>query len=100
MANFSALYAAGNGVDKSYLEAMQWARKGADAGSADAMNRVGLLFVSNQGGAPNYIEASNGTASALTKATSTPCTTLPACMRMAGALPGTMPDPVLVQEGV
>jgi tetratricopeptide (TPR) repeat protein len=53
------LYQNGQGVPQSYDKAREWFQKAADAGNADASNKLGELFYYAQGGSRDYIAARN-----------------------------------------
>lgn len=51
------MYARGQGVPRSYSEAVKWWRKAADQGFADAQNNVGGMYYNGPGIPHNYTEA-------------------------------------------
>ena len=51
------MYAKGQGVQQDYQQAVQWYRKAAEQGNADAQNNLGLMYANGQGVKQDYQQA-------------------------------------------
>ena len=55
--NLGFMYATGRGVPRDYTQAVQWLRKAAEQGDADAQFNLGVRNYNGQGVPQDYVEA-------------------------------------------
>ncbi len=53
------MYKEGRGVERDYTAALEWYRKAATEGDAEAQFTVGLMYDAGRGADQNYIKAAN-----------------------------------------